>query len=202
MIHTSRWWLPGQLDMWSGRGRGTAVAAMHNDTEQALADGDDQAIVKAVGEELRRARACVGWSRPELVRRMRTRIPVNTYACYEQGIRQCSIPRLIEICEALGVSVPELLSLALQRLERDLDRSGVLIDLHRIVRDERKELGPLRRWAQNRIKEDALTADPNEPAVVRLPWVVVKEMATFCGTPKRSLLAYIREFAPESAPMA
>src|SRR6266566_5818635 len=103
-------------------------------------DDTDQAIVRAVGEELRRARACVGWTRPELIRRMRTQIPVNTYAGYEQGIRQCSIPRLVEICEALGVTVPELLGLALQRLELDLDRSGILIDLHKIVGDEREEL--------------------------------------------------------------
>jgi transcriptional regulator with XRE-family HTH domain len=175
------------------------VAVVNDDTDQTFADHTDQAVVRAVGEELRRARACVGWTRPELVQHMKTRIPVNTYACYEQGIRQCSIPRLVEICEALGVGVPELLSLALQRLERDLDRSGILIDLHKIIRDERDELRSLRRWAQNRIEEDALTADVDEPAVVRLPWVVVKEMATFCGTPKGSLLSYIREFAPESA---
>ena len=161
-------------------------------------DDTDQAIVRAVGEELRRARACVGWTRPELIRRMRTQIPVNTYAGYEQGIRQCSIPRLVEICEALGVTVPELLGLALQRLELDLDRSGILIDLHKIVGDEREELRLLRRWARNRLV-DALTTEVDEPAVVRLPWVVVQEMATLCGMPKRRLLDYIREFTPESA---
>jgi transcriptional regulator with XRE-family HTH domain len=168
-------------------------------TDQAFANDADRAVVKAVGDELRRARACVGWSRPELVKRMKTQIPVNTYACYEQGIRQCSIPRLVEICEALGIRASELIDLALQRLERDLDRSEVLIDLHKIVRDEREELWPLRQWAQNRIKVDALTTATNEPAVVRLPWVVVKEMGVFCGTPNSLLLDYIQEFSPDSA---
>lgn len=162
-------------------------------------DDAEHAIIRAVGEELRRARACVGWTRPELIKRMKTKIPVNTYAGYEQGIRQCSIPRLVEICEALGVTVPELLGLALQRLEIDLDRLGVLIDLHKIVVDEREELRLLRRWARNRMQVDALTTEVEEPAVVRLPWVVVQEMAALCGVPKRQLLDYIREFTPESA---
>lgn len=77
----------------------------------------DNAIVRAVGEELRRVRMAAGWSRPELVKHMATRMPVNTYACYEQGIRQCPIPRLVEICQALGVDMPELLHRALQRLK-------------------------------------------------------------------------------------
>jgi transcriptional regulator with XRE-family HTH domain len=175
------------------------VAAVNEDTEQSIADEIDQAIVRAIGEELRRARANAGWSRPELVKHMQTQIPVNTYACYEQGIRQCSIPRLVEICQALRVSVPELLGLALQRLELDLDRSGVRIDLRKIVHDEREELRPLRQWAHNRIEEETLTADSHEPAVVHLQWAVVKEMATFCGVPKRWLLSYIREFTPECA---
>jgi transcriptional regulator with XRE-family HTH domain len=175
------------------------VAAVKDDIDRTITGDIDQAIVQAIGEELRRARANAGWSRPELVEHMQTRIPVNTYACYEQGIRQCSIPRLVEICQALRVSVPELLGLALQRLELDLDKSGVRIDLRKVVGDEREELRALRRWASNRIKEDALTADSDEPAVVHLQWAVVREMAIFCGVPSRRLLSYIREFTPEYA---
>jgi len=78
-------------------------------------DSADRAIVRAIGDELRRARGSVGWTRPELIKQMQTQMPVNTYAGYEQGIRLCSIPRLVEICEALGTSAPELLDLALQR---------------------------------------------------------------------------------------
>lgn len=175
------------------------MAAVKDDIDRVVTGEIDQAIVQAIGEELRRARANVGWSRPELVEHMQTRIPVNTYACYEQGIRQCSIPRLVEICQALRVSVPELLGLALQRLELDLDKSGVRIDLRKVVRDEREELRALRRWAHNRIKEETLTADLHEPAVVHLQWAVVREMAIFCGVPTRRLLGYIREFTPECA---
>lgn len=175
------------------------MAEVSDGIERVIAGEIDQAVVRAIGEELRRARASVGWSRPELIKHMQTPIPVNTYACYEQGIRQCSIPRLVEICQTLGVSVLELLGLALQRLQFDLDQSGVRIDLRKIVNDEREELRPLRQWANNRLKEEAPTANSHEPAVVHLQWAVVKEMATFCGVPKRWLLNYIREFTPESA---
>jgi hypothetical protein len=57
----------------------------------------------------------------------------------------------------------------------------------------------LRRWARNRMKEDALTADPHEPAVVRLDWDVVKEMGTFFGLSPTLLPRYIRDFTPEYA---
>jgi transcriptional regulator with XRE-family HTH domain len=77
---------------------------------------DDQ-IVRAVGEQLRRARVNRGWSRPEFVKQMPTTMPINTYAGYEQGIRQCSIPRLVEICQVLGVSAPKLLESALRSVE-------------------------------------------------------------------------------------
>lgn len=181
----------------SGR-EGDVVTTESDGTDDEIADDTDGAIVRAIGEELRRARANAGWSRPQLIKYMKTQIPVNTYACYEQGIRQCSIPRLVEICQALGVSAAELIGLALQRLELDLNRSVVQIDLRKIVRDDRRELRPLRRWARNRIKEDAIAVELHEPAVVHLQWSAVKEIATFCGISKAFLLGYIRDFSPES----
>jgi transcriptional regulator with XRE-family HTH domain len=165
-----------------GRGSGPTVDA-------------DTLIVRAIGEELRRARDNVGWSRPELVKRMHSNVPVNTYACYEQGIRQCSIPRLVEICRALGVAAPELLSLALQRVEVDLDTVGLRVDLHKVASDDRDGLEQLRQWAENRLK---ISIDGS--GVVRLDWNLVQEMAVFFGLPGRDLVAYLREFAPESAP--
>jgi transcriptional regulator with XRE-family HTH domain len=169
-----------------------------NDDNQVTADEVDHLIVRAIGEELRRARTSAGWSRPDLVKRMKSQVPVNTYACYEQGIRQCSIPRLFEICQALDVNVLDLLGLAFQRLELGLDKSGVRIDLKKIIDDRREEVKPLRRWARNKLKEDALTTDPNGSAVVRVQWAVVKEMATFCGVSIGRLLDYVRDFTPES----
>jgi transcriptional regulator with XRE-family HTH domain len=175
------------------------VTAVNDDTDQAPVDATDRAIIRAVGEELRRARTGAGWSRPELIKRMKTPVPVNTYACYEQGIRGCSIPKLFEICDALGVNVGDLIGLAFQRLKLDLQRSGIRIDLRKVLHDTRDEISVLRRWAQERIKLNATTADSNQSAVVRLQWPVVKEMAIFCGVPENQLLSYLTEFTPESA---
>jgi hypothetical protein len=98
------------------------------------------------------------------------------------------------------VSALDLLGLAFQRLELETEESMVRIDLRKIVDDDRDELHQLRRWARNRMKEGALTADSHEPAVVRLRWDVVKEMGVLCGLSPRWLRHYIRDFTPESAP--
>lgn len=170
-----------------------------DDAIQTTVDDVDGAIVRAVGEELRRVRTGAGWSRPELVKRMKKRVPVNTYACYEQGLRQCSIPRLVEICQVLGVSALEVLGLAFQRLELDMEETMVRIDLRKIIEDDRDELHQLRQWACHRMQEDAIAVNSCEPAVVRLRWDVVKEMGKCCGLSPMRLRRYIRDFTPESA---
>lgn len=73
--------------------------------DPAVPDTDDDALLKAVGDELKRLREAHKWSRPDFVRRLPGNVPVNTYACYEQGVRPCPLVRLIEFCDALGVTV-------------------------------------------------------------------------------------------------
>jgi transcriptional regulator with XRE-family HTH domain len=159
-------------------------------------EGDtDDAIVRAIGRELRRARDSMGWSRPDLVKRMHTNVPVNTLAGYEQGIRQVSIPRLVEICRALGVAAPEVLSLALQRAEIDLATVGVRVDLRKILTDDRPGLLQLRQWAEHRLHRDA-----DGSGVAKLEWELVGEMAAFFGVPASDLVKQLQEFAPESVP--
>jgi transcriptional regulator with XRE-family HTH domain len=82
----------------------------------AMPDTDDDALLKAVGDELKRLRKARKWSRPDFVRRLPGNVPVNTYACYEQGIRPCPLIRLIEICDALGVSVGYVIDRARRQL--------------------------------------------------------------------------------------
>jgi hypothetical protein len=50
------------------------------------------------------------------------------------------------ISQALGVSTLELLGLAFQWLELEMEESMVRIDLRKIIDDERDKLRPLRRW--------------------------------------------------------
>src|SRR5690348_7646217 len=62
-------------------------------------------VVRMLGDALRQARGMRQLTRLELVGLLRTTIPVNTYAGYELGLRNCLIPRLVEICEALNITV-------------------------------------------------------------------------------------------------
>jgi hypothetical protein len=155
----------------------------------------DRLIVRAIGEELRRARTTVGWSRPGLVNRMNSDLPVNTYACYEQGVRRCSIPRLVEICCILGVAAPELLGLALQRAGLGLDAAGgVRVDLNKVLADNQVRLRPLRRWARNRLQ-----AEP-EQDMIRLDRDLIKELAIFLKLTPQDLLGALLAYTPDAAP--
>lgn len=90
-------------------------------------EAHDQAIVMAIGEELTRVRQALGWSRPELLRRLPIEMPVNTYACYETGLRACPTFRLVDICRALGEDVGEFMNRALERIH-DPSRKGLSCD--------------------------------------------------------------------------
>lgn len=156
---------------------------------------DDSRIILAIGEELRRARDSLGWSRAELVKRLSPTVPVNTYACYEKGIRQCSIPRLVEICRALGVAASELLGLALQRARVDLQTAGVQVDLHKVLDDDQEGLEPLRRWARNRLETDLVGR-----GVAWLEWDLIKELAMFFDVAGPDLVNRLMAFTPEVTP--
>jgi transcriptional regulator with XRE-family HTH domain len=152
-------------------------------------------ITRAVGDELRRVRNSVGWTRDELVERIPSEIAARTIATYEHGTRQCTIARFVEICETLGVTASAVLGLAEQRAELHLETIGFQVDLDSVVAETGTELKQLRRWASNRI-----AADPNGPKIARLTAPVVQEMAVFFGFTRSELIRHLLRFTPESAP--
>jgi len=155
----------------------------------------DGAITRALGEELRRVRHQAGLSRAELVDQMSSDIHVRTLATYEQGARQCTVVRLVEICRTLGVAAPDVLWLALQRAELDLETTGLQVDLRAVIRDERVEFGPLRRWAHKRLERD-----PDGQGIARLNRAVVQEIAIFLDYSWQELVRYLLKFSPQTAP--
>lgn len=74
----------------------------------------DALVVTAVGEELRRARGAAGLRQGEAADKIG--IPRNTYSCYEQGIRPCSIPRLMQICQIFEADPGQLVNRASRRV--------------------------------------------------------------------------------------
>lgn len=158
------------------------------------ADQDDAAVARAIGQEIRRARESVGWTRAELVARMPSEIHVQTLATYERGVRQCTVGRLVEICRTMGMSAPEVLTWALQRGEIDLQTLGLHIDLNAVVNDKRAELLALRRWARSRLSEDP------ETGIAHLEWPVVQEMAKVFSFPQSEFVNYLIGFTPRPLP--
>jgi transcriptional regulator with XRE-family HTH domain len=128
------------------------------------ADPSEEAISRAIGEELRRARETHGWSRLQLVTLLPSGIGDRTLLSYEHGTRHLTALRLIEICQALGVDAPTLLNQALQRARIHLTNLVLRIDLRFLLNDRSERFRPMHQWARNR-----LTRTPASQAQVRLP---------------------------------
>jgi transcriptional regulator with XRE-family HTH domain len=160
--------------------------ASHDDTERA--------VTRALGEELRRVRDSVGWTRAELVDQLPSDIHARTLANYEQGNRHCTVARFVEICEVLGVAAPDVLGLALQRAKIQLLAVSLQVDLHALLHDRSNIPEPLRRWARNR-----LASSPNSHGTARLSMEVIDEMAALLDISSPELVSHLVPFTPESA---
>ncbi|MGH3876666.1 MAG: helix-turn-helix domain-containing protein [Actinophytocola sp.] len=95
----------------------------------------DRVFTRALGEELRRVREHVGWSQSELVARMPSRLHVKTLATYEQGVRHCSVVRLLEVCRTVGSPAPDVLGRAMRHADIDLGRTALDVDLTALAVD-------------------------------------------------------------------
>ena len=158
------------------------------------AANSDGVIARAIGEELRRARESVGLTRAQLVAKMESEIHPQTLATYERGVRQCTVGRLVEICQTMEISAPLLLTWAMQRAEIDLPTIGLQIDLRAVIKDKRAELIPLRKWARGR-----LTDDP-ESEIAQLDWPAVQEMASMYEIDRSEFVSYLISFTPRPFP--
>ena len=157
-------------------------------------DATDVAARQAIGQELRRARDAIGWTRAELVTRLPFRVHVQTIAGYERGTVQCSTNRFLVLCGTLGISAPDALAWAMQRAEIDLPTIGAQIDLRAVVHDKAPDLLPLRRWARRRLKDNPSTG------VARLAWPVIQELATVLGMGRDEFVRTLILFTPRPVP--
>ncbi len=153
----------------------------------------DRAFTRALGEELRRVREHAGCSQSELVARMPSRLHVKTFATYEQGIRQCTVVRLLEICRTLAVAAPDVLGRAMMHAEIDMQRTGLDVDLNALAVDTRSELRPLRRWARNRLANNPVSE------IARLDGSTIQEMAAIIGLRLSDLVRQLEMFSPRRA---
>jgi transcriptional regulator with XRE-family HTH domain len=153
----------------------------------------DHPVVQALGEEIRRAREGVQWTRDQLVKRLGD-VHVRTVASYERGDRLVSLTRLLDLCRALKVAAPDVITLALQRTKTDLSNLALMVDLHAILRNRTVELRPLRQWAVDQIENVDATG------VVRLAPATVADLASSLGYERSELAEHLLLFTPDRAP--
>ena len=152
----------------------------------------DEAINKALGFELRRIRDDLELTRGDVVEYMSTHSE-QTLANYECGIRPMTLPRLVEICEALGVATASVVALALQRAEIEPNPRTCIVDFSAIMAKVDRQ-SSLAQWARNRLKRDP------DATVVELELAVIEEMAVILDVPYGELVEELRSFTPERVP--
>jgi transcriptional regulator with XRE-family HTH domain len=150
----------------------------------------DKAISRAIGEELRRARDAIGWTRAQLVARLPSGIGDRTLLSYEHGARHLTVLRLIELCRVLQVGAPHLLGLALQRARVVLENLTLWVDLRALLADNTAKFSLMLTWAHR-----TLVQHPD--GVVEVVPAVVETLATMIGCPRADLTAYLVRFVPD-----
>jgi transcriptional regulator with XRE-family HTH domain len=152
------------------------------------------AIARALGEELRRTREARGWSRAQFCRRLPSKIGDRTVLAYEHGLRQLTMLRLIELCEALEVDPATVVALGLQRARLHLERLTLHVDLNKMVRDELVRFRPLRQWARNRLNECP-------DGIAKVDASGVRELTAFVGCERHDLVTHLARFTPPTIPV-
>ena len=170
-----------------------------NPSHAALLDTQDpvatKAIARAVGEELERVRKERGWSRIQLVARLPSGIGDRTLSSYEDGTRNVTVLRLIELCQVLNTSVAGLITMALQRARIYLEHLALLVDLPALLDDETAKFRAIHQWARNKLRRQGFR-------VAEVPPSAVDELADFIGCDRQDLAHHLARFVPDERPPA
>lgn len=153
-------------------------------------DQTEKVISRAIGEELRREREALGWSRAQLVALMPSGIGDRTLLSYEHGTRHLTMLRFIEVCHALGVDSAMVHRRALQRARVNLETITLEVDLRFLLNDNSATYRPIQQWARNSLNE-------HPDGVVDIAPEVVKNLAWSVGCGYPGLVKYLARFIPE-----
>lgn len=164
-----------------GRGRGVVIDVEH--------------YQRILGDELRKLRRGRGWTRKELNRHLQSEISLQTLATYELGTRQCSVVRLVELCVAMDELPQDLLAKVHRRVFVE-EPGRVRVDLHRVIAEAAPELLPLRRWAEDRLRQAADPGPDSSSAEVSLDLAALERMAELCDLPTVELITHLRKLQP------
>jgi transcriptional regulator with XRE-family HTH domain len=149
---------------------------------------DAASYQRVLGDELRRVRKQRGWTRKDLQHRLDNDISLQTLATYELGTRQCSVVRLAELCLAMDVLPHDVLARVHDRVFSDERPGHLRVNLARVVGDTQPELGPLRRWATDRLHQ----APAGQAPEIHLDLAALEQMAELCGLDTVDLISRLR----------
>jgi hypothetical protein len=159
-----------------------------------LVDAADQNVAQAVGHEFKRVRYEAKLTREQVVERLPFPLHVQTIAAYERGTIQLTVPRFVALCRPVAAAAPDVLSLALQRVQIDLRTNGLHVDLHTVLREETPKPELLHRWAHNRLTNP----DTDPSGIAHLSWEGIQELAAVIGITPDVLAARLVKFTPHT----
>lgn len=136
-----------------------------------------------LGDELRRARKALGWTRKDLQAHLDSEISLPALAAYELGTRTLSVIKLVELSLALRTSAPDLLARVHARLAPP-PTDTIDVDLRALARQQRPELEPVRGWAARQVRD--LPTD--RTSVVALHPAAIEYLAQLCHLPPNELV--------------
>lgn len=152
----------------------------------------EEALNKAVGEELRRVREGTGLSRVHFSMRLPSRIGDRTLLAYEHGLRMMTLARLVELADALCVDPATIFRRGLQRARINVANMTLDVELNELIKDCESgsaKFRSLRIWARNALNE-------NPAGVATIEVAAVRSIAQFIGCPQQKLAEYLARFTP------
>ncbi len=97
-------------------------------------------FLRAVGDELRRARQEAGLALRDLNPRSAREFKASAVGGYERGERSISLDRFCRLAGLYGLAPDQLLARVLERATPEVDADDVVIDLRRAQQDTAPEL--------------------------------------------------------------
>ncbi|WP_436501752.1 helix-turn-helix domain-containing protein [Actinokineospora sp. HUAS TT18] len=143
-----------------------------------------------------------GWTLGELADRVRavtgTMLSRQTLASYERGIRSCTVPRLLQLCAALGVDVATVLCGMEEQVLRERrggksDIDDIVVDLDGLAASIPTRLAPARAWARSMLDRGRFhTIDGSR--TWRLTDHTLAPLATLCAIPPGRMMLLLGRY--------
>lgn len=150
----------------------------------------DKTRLLLLGDGLRQAREKRGWKRDELASRLSSDISETAIRSYELGYRHVTAMRLIEICEALGVSAAEIIDDVCMHANA-LTVIPIQVNLRQVAKSTSEPHDSVRQWAKGRLR-----TDPSTGSVLLGP-SAVRELSPAFGLTHMELAAFLFEHSDD-----